>query len=400
MANTATYDVVVVGGGIAGSCMAGLLSRAGLGVLVLEKEAIFRDRVRGEGTWPWGITEARKAGLDVLLEHIGTPSYGVTRYEDGQVAEIEWTVDGDAVPPMIGFSHPQLQDEAYAWAVAQGVTMLRPAKALSFAGNGQPTVRVDHQGEVFDISARLVIGADGKHSMCRRWTGGESQADPEHHRMGGVTLLGAEIDRAADNYWWRDGEAVNWFAAGPDRTRLYLLMTAQRLRETGVDRNFEAVVTFAASEMPAGSLASAEQAGPIGYFSTSDTWATEIAGNGVVLIGDAAGSPNPCQGHGTSLLYHDVRLLSDLLTTESDWDASANAYAAERKQLFDIVHAWDLWHDPFFERSDAAARMRDAHERARQADPTLGGFNFIERHGPYGLVGDEAARRHFFGEDL
>jgi 2-polyprenyl-6-methoxyphenol hydroxylase-like FAD-dependent oxidoreductase len=152
--------------------------------------------------------------------------------------------------------------------------------------------------------------------------------------------------------------------------------------------------------MPEGSLASAEQAGPIGYFSSSDTWASVIAGNGVVLIGDAAGSPDPCQGHGTSLLYHDVRLLADLLTSESDWNVATKAYATERAQLFAVVHAWDRWHDPFFERSDAAARLREGHEQARQADPSLGGFAFIERTGPYGLVGDEAARRHFFGEDL
>jgi 2-polyprenyl-6-methoxyphenol hydroxylase-like FAD-dependent oxidoreductase len=193
---------------------------------------------------------------------------------------------------------------------------------------------------------------------------------------------------------------VSWFAAGPELTRLYLLMTAQRLRETGVDRSFDALLAYATSEMPEGSLTSAAQAGPIGYFSSSDTWASVIAGNGVVLIGDAAGSPDPCQGQGTSLLYHDVRLLRELLTTETDWDAAASAYATERVQLFDVVHAWDRWHDPIFERSDTAARLREGHERARQADPTLGGFAFIERKGPYGLVGNDTARGHFFGEDL
>lgn len=58
------------------------------------------------------------------------------------------------------------------------------------------------------------------------------------------------------------------------------------------------------------------------------------------------------------------------------------------------------WHDPFFETSDAAARAREGHARAKQDDPTLGGFTFIERRGPAGLVADEAARRHYFGQDL
>jgi 2-polyprenyl-6-methoxyphenol hydroxylase-like FAD-dependent oxidoreductase len=161
------------------------------------------------------VNEARRAGLGELLDHVGVSIHGLNRYEKGQIAEVEWSVDGN-IPPCIGFSHPRLQDEAYAWAAAQGATMLRPAKAISFTRIGHPSVRVDHDGDVFDVPARLVIGADGKHSMCRRWTGGESHADPEHHRMGGVALRGATIDRSIDNYWWRDGEAVNWFAAVPD----------------------------------------------------------------------------------------------------------------------------------------------------------------------------------------
>jgi alkyl hydroperoxide reductase subunit AhpF len=51
MAESALYDVIVVGGGIAGSCMGGLLARSGLGVLVLEKEAAFPtvSEVKGRG---------------------------------------------------------------------------------------------------------------------------------------------------------------------------------------------------------------------------------------------------------------------------------------------------------------------------------------------------------------
>jgi len=399
---SSTYDVIVIGGGIAGSCIAGILARNGHGVLVVEKEAAFRDRIRGEGTWPWGVVEARRAGLGELLDRVSNPMQGMTRYVDGEIAEVEWSVDPETTPPVFGFSHPHLQSEAFAWAAAQGATMLRPAKAISFARNSRPKVRVDHDGQIFDVTARLVIGADGKHSMCRRWTGGESQTDPECHRMGGVALHGASIDRSIDSYWWRDSEAVNWFAAGPDRTRLYLIMTAQRLRETGVDRSFDALLAYAAQEMPEGSLASAEQIGPIGYFSCSDTWGSVVAGNDVVLIGDAAGSPDPSRGHGTSMVYHDVRHLADLLTSEkvANWTRATVAYSAIREQNFATIREWDRWHIPNFARSDSAARLREAHHRAQQVDPTMGGFAFIERTGPYGLVADEAARRHFYGEDL
>jgi 2-polyprenyl-6-methoxyphenol hydroxylase-like FAD-dependent oxidoreductase len=222
MASSATtsFDVIVVGGGIAGSTLGGILARAGLGVLVVEKEARFRDRIRGEGTWPWGVAEEHALGLHDLLCAAGTvPLYAVHFYENRVHVETTVETESDGVPAL-SFFHPQFQEAAFTWAAAQGATMLRPAKAVAFACNGRPalTVETDH-GEV-TYTARLIVGADGKLSKVRQWTGGESAADPEHHRMGGVLISGATIDRAHDNVAWFDGEAINWFAAGPEMTRL------------------------------------------------------------------------------------------------------------------------------------------------------------------------------------
>ena len=45
-------DVVIVGGGIAGSSLAASLAKVGLGVVIIEREGRFRDRVRGESVRP------------------------------------------------------------------------------------------------------------------------------------------------------------------------------------------------------------------------------------------------------------------------------------------------------------------------------------------------------------
>ena len=50
-------DYIVVGGGIAGGAFATVMARAGANVLVLERQAEYRDRVRGELLWPWGVAE-------------------------------------------------------------------------------------------------------------------------------------------------------------------------------------------------------------------------------------------------------------------------------------------------------------------------------------------------------
>jgi 2-polyprenyl-6-methoxyphenol hydroxylase-like FAD-dependent oxidoreductase len=400
-ASSTSFDIIVVGGGIAGSILGGVLARAGLGVLVVEKEARFRDRIRGEGTWPWGVAEAHALGLHDLLRDASTvPLYALHRYEDRVYVETTVEMDAGGCVTGIGFFHPQFQEAAFAWAAAQGATTLRPAKAMAFSCNGRPSLTVATDSGEVTYTARLVAGADGKLSRVRQWTGGESVADPEHHRMGGVLVSGATIDRAHDNFAWFDGEAVNWFAAGPEMTRLYVEMNAARLRETGIDRSFAAIVDFAAKQMPEGALANVTQEGPIGFFPTNDIWSSRIAGNHVVLIGDAAGAPDPSQGHGTPLIFRDVRALSELLLSETDWEAAITEYAGERARAFAVVREVDRWHNAFYEMTDDAARLREGHERAKQNDPALGGFAAIELRGPGGLIADEAARRHYFGEDI
>jgi 2-polyprenyl-6-methoxyphenol hydroxylase-like FAD-dependent oxidoreductase len=395
------FDVIIVGGGIAGSTLGGVLARAGLGVVVVEKEARFRDRIRGEGTWPWGVAEAHRAGLECLLDMAGTVEVrAFKRFESGQPVETVWERPAPEDIPGMGFLHPRFQEAGFGWAEAQGATTIRPAKATRFSRNGRPSLSVTVDGGESELSARLIVGADGKLSMTRRWTGGECVADPENHRMGGVLISGAVYEREWDNFSWDSCEAVNWFGAGPEMTRLYLVMTAQRLRETGVDRSFAALVDFAARHTPEGALENVEQQGPIGFFPNNDIWASRIAGNDVVLIGDAAGAPDPTQGHGTALLFHDVRALSELLLAEPNWNTAIEEFAERRRRAFAVIREVDCWNNVFFDMSEEAARLREGHQRALQHDPSLGGFSSIDANGPAGLVADEAARRRFFGEDL
>ena len=50
-----SYDVITVGGGLAGAAFAKVMAEHGARVLVLERERRFKDRVRGEYMAPSGM---------------------------------------------------------------------------------------------------------------------------------------------------------------------------------------------------------------------------------------------------------------------------------------------------------------------------------------------------------
>lgn len=80
---TASADVIVVGGGIAGGALATVLARGGLDVVVLERQTVYRDKVRGEVFLPWGAAEARSLGLkQVLLDAGGGYATRLGRFEE------------------------------------------------------------------------------------------------------------------------------------------------------------------------------------------------------------------------------------------------------------------------------------------------------------------------------
>jgi 2-polyprenyl-6-methoxyphenol hydroxylase-like FAD-dependent oxidoreductase len=395
-----SFDVVIAGGGLAGSSLGGVLARSGLGVLVVEKEGGFRDRIRGELTFPWGHSEALRAGLGEPLKQVGAVTLPELGFYSGArcVDSLRWESISTGGLPAIGFSHPALQEVLLTWAAAQGATVLRPAKVLGVAGDDAATVSVAAGGKTTEYEARLVVGADGKTSAARRWVQAETVTDPEHHRFGGLLMSGVRWD---DSFAWAPSpdNAVGWLRTGDDSWRVYIRLTAEKVRETGVGQSAEAFVRFAAQAAPEGTFDDARPQGPLGFFANSCTWASRTALGSRVLVGDAAGALDPTQGMGTSLLFRDIRLLSELLLADHDWARATGEYAEQRKAYYAVLRAYDLWTTLIeAEEGPEADRRRELNAAAREADPTLGGFATLEACGPDGLVPDEAARRVFFGE--
>ncbi|HET9659958.1 MAG TPA: NAD(P)/FAD-dependent oxidoreductase [Thermomicrobiales bacterium] len=394
-----TFDVVIAGGGLAGSTLGGVLARGGLQVVVIERERVFRDRIRGEFTWPWGRAEIDRLGLTPVFESIGAlPLLRMDEYLDGAFSR-----SIDVVPrPGLTFQHAPLQEALLSWAAEQGAEIIRPARAVEFEPGDLPSVRVQRDGAQKSISGRLVVAATGRESGARKWTGASSETDPEHHRFGGVSIQGAAFADGSLLLGQNSPEqALLFHLAGEGLARLYLRTFDDVLQATPLAQSFETLVEYVRPWFTPEVLADARQVGPLGFFPNSTTWATKLTAPGVALIGDVAGSADPSGGHGTSLVFRDVRVLSDLLLASDDWRAALARYETERGAYYDVIRARDRWYGEV-----AAARGQQGDERrarqakARELDPTLAGFGAVEFLGPDGLVPDEEHRRIYFGEHI
>jgi 2-polyprenyl-6-methoxyphenol hydroxylase-like FAD-dependent oxidoreductase len=220
-----------------------------------------------------------------------------------------------------------------------------------------------------------------------------------HHRIGGLLLDGVALDEASAHEATFPGGRTFLMPQGHGRARAYIVTAAGRYPDIEADHTGRAAISFLAEWFPAGALDRATAAGPLAFFPNADTWATRIAGDGLVLIGDAAGANDPSVGHGLSITFRDVAELSERLLDGNDWNEAARSYAAVRDDYFTTLREHATWLGVLVvEEGPEADERRERVAAAREQDPSAGGFALIFARGPDGLTADEAARRRFFAE--
>jgi len=380
-----TYDLVIVGGGIAGSATAIVMGRAGKSILLLEQMAVFEDRVRGEWIAPWGVTEVKWLGLYDLLMKAGGHhlSRHVTYDESRTAAESEartlpLNMFAPDVPGPLCIGHPAhcqaLYDEA---SRTPGVTTIRDLRVIKIVPGVSPSLTYEKDGVSQEVKAKLIVGADGRTSPVREAAGIKLHQDKPHHWFAGLLVDGA-------NGWAEDLQAIGTegdlgflaFPQGKGRVRVYGgYALEQRRRFSGVDGAKNFLDAFRMHSAPDNKyLADATPVGPLMSFFNNDSWTDEPFAQGVVLVGDSAGWNDPIIGLGLSITYRDVRIVTDILKASSDWSPAAfKPYAEERTErmrrlrfVAGITAVLDM-------EFDAAAReRRKKYQERAAADMSLG----------------------------
>jgi menaquinone-9 beta-reductase len=309
---TGRCDVLIVGGGPAGSACARQLRRAGLEVTVLDKRTFPRDKVCAG----W-ITPAVLASLDVdPTEYAeGRTLQPITRFRTG----------------MIG---GRLVETAYPQAVSYGIRRCELdhyllARSGARLHLGEPVRRIERTPDGWcingELHARLLIGAGGHFCPVARYLGaqpgkGEAvvAAQEIEFRMDAAQRDACAVDPEAPElyfcadlkgYGWcfRKGDYLNIGLGRQDNHRLaeHVTRFAEALAAQGripqVPHRFQGHAYLLYGESP-----------------------RRLVDEAVLLIGDAAGLAYPQSGEGIRPAVE-----SGLLAAQTVLDAS-DEYAASR----------------------------------------------------------------------
>lgn len=386
------YDIVTVGGGLAGAAFARTMAQNGASVLVLEREQEFRDRVRGEYLAPWGVEELERLGLLDALERAGGHPMPSVQSRAGKPRKSA-TPGGQVAR---NFYHPRLQEALLEEAARAGAHVLRGQRVTAVTGGVTPTVQAG-EGE---IRARLVVGADGRKSLARRATGQDDRVHRTDRVLAGVRIGNVSGPDDTGYFLIQDDATAlgSIFPQGDGHARAYVFVyegdASTFAGPEGFGRFMQALMD---TGVPAEVVGEATQEGPLAGFVASDSWVPRAYCQGVALIGDAAGISDPTWGQGISLAFHDVRVLAKALQSDPSWHRAGMEYAHERAGYYHRILTVENWQTDLLLTPGADAddrRKRAVRRWASEPDrvPDLLG-------NPLDMDTSERSRRRFFGED-
>jgi flavin-dependent dehydrogenase len=167
-------DVVIVGFRCAGAPLAHALHRAGLRVIVVEKDALFTDQpMSTHAIQPFGMKVLDKLGLGDVVRALAPPNRAFRFQVEESYLQME--LDGTAMDsrsPRRSKLDPALQQAA----LAAGVDARDRHVVIGLLHDGDRVtgLRVRHGARDYELRARVVVGADGRNSTIAKLAGAET----------------------------------------------------------------------------------------------------------------------------------------------------------------------------------------------------------------------------------
>ena len=300
-----TTDVLIAGGGVAGSTLAILLGRAGLRVELFERDAFPREKPCGEGIMPAGVAVLDRLGLASAVG--GVPLSGVRYHFRGRTATGPFPSANGVAVTGLAQRRAVLDRVLFETAAATpGVT------ARTRALVERPIV---DRGRVIGLmvngSARrapLTVAADGARSPLRRALGLDR---PARHRRVGMRAhfqlaAGTEVAPWVDILLGEQHEL--YVTALPRGEMLVAALANARAFDAPAESLFDRWCR--GQRWLADRLRGARRVTRLRGASSLTVRAKRGVGPGVVLLGDAAGSLDPITGGGMTHALECAELLA------------------------------------------------------------------------------------------
>lgn len=341
-------EVLVVGGGPAGSSVAFALAKAGVDVLLVDRARFPRPKPCAEYLSPEASRILADMGALEAIEESGAAALAGIRVRAPNGAVI--VGDFAASHGYRGFRDRGLSVRREVLdtilverARAAGASLVEGVRATDVARNlrdNSPIVRTLAQGRAGDINARFVVAADGLRSVVARRLGLAKTARwPK--RLALVTHYAnvADVGEHGEMHVERDGY-VGIADVGNGLTTVALVVPVSRSREISGDRAAFLHNWLMARRQLAPRFARAERVTPVIATGPFASHARRAWAPGIALVGDAADFFDPFTGEGIYSALRGGELLAEALLdavrapTQRAADEALAAYDAARRREF------------------------------------------------------------------
>jgi flavin-dependent dehydrogenase len=164
------YEVLVVGGGPAGSACAATLARAGVNVAVLEKERFPREKICGDTLNPrvWPLLDR----LGISDELRAEPLTRITSFQVFNTRGRESSLELPLHPayPFVGVRRSVLDTILLRNAANLGTDVFESTSAEDISMSGKITVQARCADSTMQLKCHFLVGADGRNSLVAKKT--------------------------------------------------------------------------------------------------------------------------------------------------------------------------------------------------------------------------------------
>ncbi|MAU01417.1 MAG: hypothetical protein CL608_30115, partial [Anaerolineaceae bacterium] len=293
------YDVIVVGGRVAGSATALLLARLGYRVLIIDRSHPSKDTFSTHAIMRSGVLQLQRWGLlQRILDHDTPPIRRIVLGFGQQEISFDFR-EAFGVEALYAPRRHILDVELLAAAIEAGAEFRQGYRLLDliFAENGRVTgIQANANGTQTELRARFVVGADG---MRSRVAAAVNAPAYETHPAVSTYAYGYFAGISSGSY---DAYFVPGVAAGfiPTNDGLTAVFTARPNNGSLIDDDEFYRLAAAASPNMMAQLKTAERMSPFYRTLGLPGFLRVPGGPGWALVGDAGFTKDPISAHGIS----------------------------------------------------------------------------------------------------